>query len=59
MVHFQSICEGYMWYKHFNFTTKTKDGIKDLFFAEVTDERDNELVANTFCKIEPNENGMY
>jgi hypothetical protein len=53
------MCEGYMWYKHFNFTTKTKDGTEHLFFAEVTDERDDELVANTFCKIEPNENGMY
>jgi hypothetical protein len=48
-----------MWYKHFNFTTKTKDGIEDLFFGEVKEEGDNELVANTFCKIESNENGKY
>ncbi|XP_047050872.1 uncharacterized protein LOC124656112 [Lolium rigidum] len=57
ILHFQSIGEGNMWYKHFNFTTKTKDGIEDLFFAEVREEGDNELVANTFCKIESNENG--
>ncbi|KAM0835220.1 hypothetical protein ACQ4PT_063070 [Festuca glaucescens] len=57
ILHFQSVGEGNMWYKHFNFTTKTKDGIEDLFFAEVKEERDNELAANTFCKIESNENG--
>ena len=57
MLHYQSICEDYKWYKHFNFTAKTKDGIEDLFFAEVKEEKDNELVLNCFCKIESNENG--
>uniref|UniRef100_A0A8R7V5H7 DUF3615 domain-containing protein n=2 Tax=Triticum urartu TaxID=4572 RepID=A0A8R7V5H7_TRIUA len=56
-LHYQTICEDYKWYKHFNFTTKTKDGIEDLFFAEVTKGADDALVANCFCKIESNENG--
>lgn len=56
-LHYQTICEDYKWYKHFNFTTKTKDGIEDLFFAEVTEGTDDALVANCFCKIESNENG--
>ncbi|XBH99855.1 hypothetical protein VPH35_129079 [Triticum aestivum] len=57
LLHYQSICEDYKWYKHFNFTTNTKDGIEDLFFAGVTEGIDDELVANCFCKIESNENG--
>uniref|UniRef100_A0A453RN86 DUF3615 domain-containing protein n=2 Tax=Aegilops tauschii subsp. strangulata TaxID=200361 RepID=A0A453RN86_AEGTS len=56
-LHYRSICEDYKWYKHFNFTTKTKDGTEDLFFAEVTEGTCDELVANCFCKIESNENG--
>ncbi|XP_020177460.1 uncharacterized protein [Aegilops tauschii subsp. strangulata] len=56
-LHYQTIYEDYKWYKHFNFTTKTKDGTEDLFFAEVTKGKDNALVANCFCKIESNENG--
>ena len=58
-MHYQTIYEDYKWYKHFNFTTKTKDGIENLFFAEVTKGKDNALVANCFCKIESNENGKY
>ncbi|PNT63861.1 hypothetical protein BRADI_4g21838v3 [Brachypodium distachyon] len=58
MLHYGTICEDLTWYKHFNFIAKAKDGVEDLFFAEVTSKHEGrELVANSFCKIKSNENG--
>ncbi|XP_024316062.1 uncharacterized protein LOC112271179 [Brachypodium distachyon] len=59
----QTIYENHIWYEHFNFTTKTKgaDGIdsaiENLFFAELTYLKGDELAVSCMCMIDTNANG--